>query len=86
VWVEPGRRLRAGAGIVLDRRTRMLYDDAHIYINGESYRASGRDAALMRRLADQRALTAAQLRGASAAARALLQDWCEDGWAHERDA
>ncbi|MFN4004012.1 MAG: JmjC domain-containing protein [Hylemonella sp.] len=86
VWFEPGRRLRAGAGIVLDRRTRMLYDDAHIYINGESYRASGRDAALMRRLADQRALTAAQLRGASAAARALLQDWCEDGWAHERDA
>jgi 50S ribosomal protein L16 3-hydroxylase len=82
VWFEPGGRLRAGAGVVLDRRTRMLYDAQHIYINGESYRASGRDALLMRRLADRRALTAAELRGASAAARALLQDWCEDGWAH----
>jgi 50S ribosomal protein L16 3-hydroxylase len=33
----------------LDRRTRMMFDEQHIFINGESYRASGRDAQLMRR-------------------------------------
>jgi 50S ribosomal protein L16 3-hydroxylase len=25
----------------LDRRTRMMFDEQHIFINGESYRASG---------------------------------------------
>jgi len=83
VWFEPGRRLRARRGVVLDRRTRMLYDAHHIYINGESYLAAGRDATLMRQLADERRLSAAELVNASADARALLQDWCEDGWAHE---
>jgi len=82
VWFEPGARLRARSGVVLDRRTRMLYDAQHIYINGEGYRAAGRDAALMRRLADERRLSAAEVARASAAARELLAAWCEDGWAH----
>jgi 50S ribosomal protein L16 3-hydroxylase len=30
--------------VVLDRRTRMMHDARHIFINGESYRAAGRDA------------------------------------------
>jgi 50S ribosomal protein L16 3-hydroxylase len=84
VWFEPGQRLRARCGVVLDRRTRMLYDAEHVYINGESYRAAGRDAVLMRRLADARCLSVAELARASAAARDLLGDWCEDGWAHEQ--
>jgi 50S ribosomal protein L16 3-hydroxylase len=83
VWFEPGQRLRVRHGVVLDRRTRMLYDAEHIYINGESYRAAGRDAEPMRKLADERRLSAAELARASAAARELLGDWCEDGWAHE---
>ena len=83
VWFEPGQRLRARRGVVLDRRTRMLYDADHIFINGESYLAAGHDATLMRQLADTRSLSAAELARASADARALLQDWCEDGWAHE---
>ncbi|MFN4360092.1 MAG: JmjC domain-containing protein [Hylemonella sp.] len=83
VWFEPGQRLRARRGVVLDRRTRMLYDAEHIYINGESYRAAGKDATLMRRLADERTLAASDVTRASAAARELLQAWCEDGWAHE---
>ena len=66
----------------LDRRTRMLYDDRHIFINGESYRAAGRDARLMRRLADSRALDAAALAGASEDARSLAWSWCVSGWAH----
>jgi 50S ribosomal protein L16 3-hydroxylase len=60
-----------------------MYDAHHIFINGESYRASGRDATLMRRLADQRHLTQRELARASEAARDLLQSWCEAGWAHE---
>ena len=48
----------------------------------ESWRASGRDAALMRRLADQRRLSTAEVARASEGARELLQDWCEAGWAH----
>ena len=74
----------AGQGVVLDRRTRMLYDARHLYINGESVRASGRDARLMRRLADQRALGAGDLIDASEAAREMLDDWCDAGWLHAR--
>ena len=69
---------------MLDARTRMLYDKRHIFVNGESWRAAGRDATLMRRLADQRRLQASDLAGASDAARDLLRQWCEAGWAHAR--
>ena len=85
VWFEPGEAPQspdAVDGLLLDRRTRMLYDDRHIYINGESFRAGGRDAKLMRKLADQRSLNARDLRGASEDAVALIGDWCEAGWAH----
>ncbi|MDQ0569385.1 50S ribosomal protein L16 3-hydroxylase [Variovorax paradoxus] len=70
--------------VVLDRRTRMLYDARHLYINGESFRAGGADATLMRRLADQRALGPRELARASDGARALLAEWCEAGWLHAK--
>jgi 50S ribosomal protein L16 3-hydroxylase len=82
VWFEAGVATQADGRVVLDRRTRMMYDEHHIFINGESYRASGRDATLMRRLADQRCLDGRDLARASEAALSLLQSWCEDGWAH----
>jgi len=82
VWFEPGEAGHVAAGVVLDRRTRMMYDAHHIFINGESYRAAGHDATLMRRLADQRRLDAKELARASEAARELLQSWCATGWAH----
>lgn len=66
----------------LDRRTRMLYDDRHVFINGESYRAAGRDARLMRELADRRTLDDDALANASEDARSLLRSWCVSGWAH----
>lgn len=74
------------AGVRLDRRSRMLYDDAHVFINGASYRATGRDAALMRRLADQRQLEAADVARLSPEACELLQQWADDGWVHPRSA
>jgi 50S ribosomal protein L16 3-hydroxylase len=82
VWFEPGRVPRRLRSIALDARTRMLHDRRHVFINGEAWRAGGRDAALMRRLADQRRLDAPELEGASEAALDLLRSWCDAGWAH----
>ncbi len=82
VLFDPGSAPAAGWGLRLDRRTRVLYDERHIYVNGESYRASGRDAALMRLLADDRVLDARALARASVGARFLLGQWCEAGWLH----
>lgn len=67
-------------GLCLAACSRMMYDPHHVFLNGESYRARGADAALMHRLADQRCLSAADLRKASASALALLADWHEAGW------
>jgi 50S ribosomal protein L16 3-hydroxylase len=80
-------RVAAGAivdGVVLDRRTRMLYDEDHVFINGDSFRAAGSDAKLMRRLADERCLVAAEVRRLGAAARGLLARWAEAGWCMNR--
>jgi 50S ribosomal protein L16 3-hydroxylase len=84
VWFEAGKSSSLRAGIALDRRTRMMYDKTHVFINGESYRAGGPDARLMQQLADARVLGRDELAGASQDALALLQSWCQDGWAHGR--
>jgi len=68
------------AGVVLDRRTRMMYDERHIFVNGESFRVGGRDARLLRSLADTRTLSAHQIQALSDDARAALMEWQEDGW------
>ena len=81
VWFEGSQSADdAGRGVRLDRRTQMLYDEAHIFINGESFLAKGRDAALMRVLADQQRLSESMLKQLSAGARDLLAQWVEDGW------
>lgn len=82
VWFEPGQAPDGAAALALDPRTRMLHDRRHVFINGEAWRAGGRDAALMRRLADRRRLEAREVAAASEAARDLLQSWCEAGWLH----
>jgi 50S ribosomal protein L16 3-hydroxylase len=68
--------------VQLDLRTRMLYDERFVFINAESFRAGGRDAALMRRLADSRRLHARELQRLSADARDLLGAWLHAGWLH----
>ncbi|OGA97730.1 MAG: cupin [Burkholderiales bacterium RIFCSPHIGHO2_12_FULL_61_11] len=77
---DSGAAKASQAGIHLDARTRMMYDGAHVFINGESYRAKGADASLMQQLANQRSLSARELRKASVAALALLGDWHDAGW------
>jgi 50S ribosomal protein L16 3-hydroxylase len=82
VWFQLGDPLPDGVGVVLDPRTRMMYDDRHLFANGESWRAAGADARLLRRLADARRLSASDVASASADARELLDQWAEDGWLH----
>ena len=83
VWFEaPSGKWdrRHAGGLRLAAGSRMMYDRQHVFINGESYRANGLDATLMRRLADQRCLAAAEVRQASPSARELLADWHAAGW------
>jgi len=82
VWFEEPTRAWEPGAVRLDRRTRMVYDSDHIFINGEGFRAGGADARLMRELADRRTLADSAVRRASAAAQALLGDWHDAGWLH----
>jgi 50S ribosomal protein L16 3-hydroxylase len=86
VWFDPPAREPAGQGALrLDPRTRMLYDDRHVFVNGESWRAGGRDATLLQRLADTRRLDAGDRARLSAGAAAIVRDWLDDGWLHAED-
>jgi 50S ribosomal protein L16 3-hydroxylase len=82
VWFDtaPGADAAQSLGVALDQRTRMMYDARHVFINGESFRAAGRDARLMRRLADLRRLEPGECAQLSVEAKALLDDWLDAGW------
>ena len=85
VWFEGRGPAGRGQRLALDPGTRMLYDARHVYINGESFRAAGRDASLIQGLADQRSLAGADYQRLSAPARALVQEWVDAGWLHGVD-
>ena len=70
----------SGQGVALHRRSRMLYDAQHIFLNGEGFAVAGRDARLLRRLADQRALSARDCAALSASAQEALAEWAQAGW------
>ena len=80
VWFPAGERIRPGEGVRVDIRSRMIYDDNCVYVNGESFRIRGRAMALMRRLADVRWLDAAQVAALGPEARELLDQWAASGW------
>lgn len=83
VWFDiSDEPLPDGAGVVLDAKTRMMYDDHCIFANGESWRAAGADARVLRELADKRCLSAAKVAKVSESLRCLLDQWVDDGWAH----
>lgn len=82
VWFDAGEAMDGPAAIRLDRRTRMMYAHGYVFINGESYRASGHDAALMQGLADEREMTQALWRQLSPQAQALVNEWVQSGWAY----
>ena len=66
----------------LDRRTKMLFDAKHIFINGESFRAAGKDAQLLRKLANQKQLSKGLAAQLSDDAAELMRAWWEEGWWH----
>ena len=88
VWFDTAPAVDAAQsqGVALDQRSRMMYDERHVFINGESFRAAGRDARLMRRLADLRRLGSDEFESLSVEAKALLDDWLDAGWLRRGDA
>ena len=74
---QPGSALH---GVRLAPASRMLVDRWHVFFNGDAFRASGRDAKLMARLAHARSLGDADVAKLSEGARALVNDWLEWGW------
>lgn len=64
--------------LVLDRRSRMIYRGADLFINGEAL--VQKTNATLKKLADTRILTSADLKKASAPTLTLLQEWLDDGW------
>jgi len=81
VWFEPARgTVPPQAALCLDRRTRMFYDAQHLFINGEAFRVGGLDARLLRRLADERRLSASDRARLSDDAQQVLDDWLAAGW------
>ena len=83
VWFdapEGAVKLSRKRGVKLALQSQMMFDARHIFLNGESWRAAGKDAKLMQKLANQRFLDARDMAMASDAAQALLQDWLEQGW------
>jgi 50S ribosomal protein L16 3-hydroxylase len=83
LWFEATPPVDGARKLQLDARTRMAYDARHVFINGESFVAGGRDARLMRVLADARQLSALERQGLSVDAAELLDEWLSAGWAHE---
>lgn len=84
-WFEACAQGWGGGAVRPHSRSRLMYDEGHVYLNGESFHASGRDARLMRRLADEGHLSASDLALLSPPARQLMSQWVEDGWMQEDD-
>ena len=83
VWFdapEGAVKLSRKRGVKLTLQSQMMFDKRHIFLNGESWRAAGKDAKLMQKLANPRFLDASDLVKASEDAIGLLQDWLEQGW------
>ncbi|WP_025917241.1 cupin domain-containing protein [Herminiimonas sp. CN] len=67
-------------GIMLSRKTQMLYRGKHIFINGESFSAARTDKATLDLLADNRALDGKDVATASIDVQEALHLWYQDGW------
>jgi 50S ribosomal protein L16 3-hydroxylase len=85
VWFESTDGVAdLSGGAQLDRRTKMMYDAQHVFINGESFKVRGKDAGVMRLLADDRSISGAQVQRLSVDAHEALLDWASEGWLRAR--
>ncbi len=67
-------------GIVLSRKTRMLYRGKTVFVNGESFVAGQADKPSLVTLANRRELAGAEVAAASSDVMEALHTWYEDGW------
>jgi 50S ribosomal protein L16 3-hydroxylase len=82
VWFNAGKAPKKWTAVKLDRASRMMYDEKHVYLNGDSWKVAGKDAKLLRKLADARSLTATEVGAASAQLQSALGQFIEQGWLH----
>jgi 50S ribosomal protein L16 3-hydroxylase len=89
VFFEPPERALSPAkfiaaiakqGLKLHRKTRMLYRSRYIFINGESFQPGATDRKLLMSLADEKMLSATDLKSASHDLLESLHAWYCEGW------
>lgn len=73
------RSAARGPVVALDPKTQLLYSGRRFFINGEAFDAPARQRALLRELADRRAIARARLAGTPLAA--LISGWLRAGYA-----
>lgn len=67
-------------GVRLSAKTRMLYHQSSLFINGESFDLRRADQATLRNLANLRSLAGDEVKAASIDAAEALYTWYQDGW------
>jgi 50S ribosomal protein L16 3-hydroxylase len=67
-------------GVLLSRKTQMLYRGKHVFVNGESFAVGRADKAVLEALANARRLDGAAIAGASDDVLEALYTWYQDGW------
>jgi 50S ribosomal protein L16 3-hydroxylase len=74
------KNMGSGQTLALHPATRMVWHGKHLFINGESLQAKGRDLRLMQQLANARHVDAKDLQTASGEALQAFAQWLQDGW------
>ena len=82
VYFEEGALPKSYSKILLHPATRMSFDAKHMFINGQSFQCAGKDAKLLRKLADERQIDAIELRAGSPALMPAIGEFAKEGWLH----
>ena len=69
-------------GLVLDRRTQLLFDATHLFINGAALAFPATGTPALKALANARALASQEVAGLPAATGTILYNWYRDGYLH----
>jgi 50S ribosomal protein L16 3-hydroxylase len=80
VYFEEGSLPKVFTQVRLHAATRMSYDAKHMFINGQSFVCAGKDAKILRKLADERKIDAIELRAGSAALMPAIGEFAKEGW------
>jgi 50S ribosomal protein L16 3-hydroxylase len=70
----------AKKGVILSRKSQMLYRGKNVFINGESFAVGKADKAALEQLANERALDGEAVAAASDDVAEALFAWYTDGW------